>query len=565
MEWYTPPSAPENTVEHLSGALGVSPVIAQLLAQRGITSYEEAKNFFRPDWSQLHDPYLMQDMTVAVNRIIQAIERHERVMVYGDYDVDGTTSVALVYSFLKDKIENLTPYVPDRYKEGYGISIAGIDHAKEEGISLIIALDCGIKANAQIDYANDLGVDFVICDHHLPSENLPKAIAVLDPKRGDCAYPFKELCGCGIGFKLIQAVQQRMELPQKELFCYLDLVATAIAADIVPIIGENRILTFLGIEQLNQSPRVGLQFFLKSLKNPVSVTDLVFVIAPRINAAGRMDHGLNAVELLAASDVEVALPIARSIEFYNSERRATDERITKEALQQIILNEQQESFSTFVFHSSWHKGVIGIVASRLIETYYRPTVVLTESEGVLSGSVRSVRGFDVYKALESCAEFMIQFGGHKYAAGLTLKPEQLEGFKKGFEAYVRSTILKEQQTPSLIYDAVLKLNELSPKLLRILNQMGPFGPKKMRPVFVTHHCKDTGGSRLVGKDQTHLKLEIRDSSGIQIQGIGFGMGANLITIKNQLPFSVLYTLEENEYNGIVSLQLKVKDLKFEEV
>ena len=565
MEWYTPPSAPENTVEHLSGALGVSPVIAQLLAQRGITSYEEAKNFFRPDWSQLHDPYLMQDMTVAVNRIIQAIERHERVMVYGDYDVDGTTSVALVYSFLKDKIENLTPYVPDRYKEGYGISIAGIDHAKEEGISLIIALDCGIKANAQIDYANDLGVDFVICDHHLPSENLPKAIAVLDPKRGDCAYPFKELCGCGIGFKLIQALQQRMELPQKELFCYLDLVATAIAADIVPIIGENRILTFLGIEQLNQSPRVGLQFFLKSLKNPVSVTDLVFVIAPRINAAGRMDHGLNAVELLAASDVEVALPIARSIEFYNSERRATDERITKEALQQIILNEQQESFSTFVFHSSWHKGVIGIVASRLIETYYRPTVVLTESEGVLSGSVRSVRGFDVYKALESCAEFMIQFGGHKYAAGLTLKPEQLEGFKKGFEAYVRSTILKEQQTPSLIYDAVLKLNELSPKLLRILNQMGPFGPKNMRPVFVTHHCKDTGGSRLVGKDQTHLKLEIRDSSGIQIQGIGFGMGANLITIKNQLPFSVLYTLEENEYNGIVSLQLKVKDLKFEEV
>ncbi len=565
MEWYTPPSTPEDIVEHLSAALGVSPVIAQLLAQRGITSYEEAKNFFRPDWTQLHDPYLMQDMTVAVNRIIQAIERHERVMVYGDYDVDGTTSVALVYSFLKDKIENLTPYVPDRYKEGYGISIAGIDHAKEEGISLIIALDCGIKANAQIDYANDLGVDFVICDHHLPSENLPKAIAVLDPKRGDCAYPFKELCGCGIGFKLIQAVQQRMELPEKELFCYLDLVATAIAADIVPIIGENRILTFLGIEQLNQSPRVGLQFFLKSLKNPVSVTDLVFVIAPRINAAGRMDHGLNAVELLAASDVEVALPIARSIEFYNSERRATDERITKEALQQIILNEQQESFSTVVFHSSWHKGVIGIVASRLIETYYRPTVVLTESEGVLSGSVRSVRGFDVYKALESCAEFMIQFGGHKYAAGLTLKPEQLEGFKKGFEAYVRSTILKEQQTPSLIYDAVLKLNELSPKLLRILDQMGPFGPKNMRPVFVTHHCKDTGGSRLVGKDQTHLKLEIRDSSGIQIQGIGFGMGVNLITIKNQLPFSVLYTLEENEYNGIVSLQLKVKDLKFEEV
>jgi len=563
MKWNALPLASKNLVENLSEVLEVSPVIAQLLAQRGVNSFDEAKTFFRPDWAQLHDPFLMQDMTVAVNRIITAMEKNENVMVYGDYDVDGTTSVALVYSYLKNKIENLKPYIPDRYKEGYGISISGINSAKQEGISLIIALDCGIKANEQIAYANDLGIDFVICDHHLPSKILPEAVAVLDPKRSDCTYPFKELCGCGIGFKLIQALQKRLELPEEDLFSYLDLVATAIAADIVPIIGENRILAFLGIEQLNQNPRIGFEFFLKTIKKPLSVNDLVFVIAPRINAAGRMDHGLNAVQLLAATDAAKALPIARSIEFYNSERRATDERITQEALQQIILNEQKESFSTVVFHPSWHKGVIGIVASRLIETYYRPTVVLTESEGLLSGSVRSVRGFDVYKALESCEEFMIQFGGHKYAAGLTLKPEQLDGFREAIEVYVRENILPEQRIPSLTYDMVLGFQEINHKLLRILSQMGPFGPKNRRPVFVTHNCKDLGGTRLVGKSQEHIKLEITDSSGIKIQGIAFGMGVHLITIKNQIPFSVLYTLEENQYNGIISLQLKVKDLKFD--
>ena len=563
MKWNALPLASKNLVENLSEVLEVSPVIAQLLAQRGVNSFDEAKTFFRPDWAQLHDPFLMQDMTVAVNRIITAMEKNENVMVYGDYDVDGTTSVALVYSYLKNKIENLKPYIPDRYKEGYGISISGINSAKQEGISLIIALDCGIKANEQIAYANDLGIDFVICDHHLPSKILPEAVAVLDPKRSDCTYPFKELCGCGIGFKLIQALQKRLELPEEDLFSYLDLVATAIAADIVPIIGENRILAFLGIEQLNQNSRIGFEFFLKTIKKPLSVNDLVFVIAPRINAAGRMDHGLNAVQLLAATDAAKALPIARSIEFYNSERRATDERITQEALQQIILNEQKESFSTVVFHPSWHKGVIGIVASRLIETYYRPTVVLTESEGLLSGSVRSVRGFDVYKALESREEFMIQFGGHKYAAGLTLKPEQLDGFREAIEVYVRENILPEQRIPSLTYDMVLGFQEINHKLLRILSQMGPFGPKNMRPVFVTHNCKDLGGTRLVGKSQEHIKLEITDSSGIKIQGIAFGMGVHLITIKNQIPFSVLYTLEENQYNGIISLQLKVKDLKFD--
>ena len=563
MKWNALPLASKNLVENLSEVLEVSPVIAQLLAQRGVNSFDEAKTFFRPDWAQLHDPFLMQDMTFAVNRIITAMEKNENVMVYGDYDVDGTTSVALVYSYLKNKIENLKPYIPDRYKEGYGISISGINSAKQEGISLIIALDCGIKANEQIAYANDLGIDFVICDHHLPSKILPEAVAVLDPKRSDCTYPFKELCGCGIGFKLIQALQKRLELPEEDLFSYLDLVATAIAADIVPIIGENRILAFLGIEQLNQNPRIGFEFFLKTIKKPLSVNDLVFVIAPRINAAGRMDHGLNAVQLLAATDAAKALPIARSIEFYNSERRATDERITQEALQQIILNEQIESFSTVVFHHSWHKGVIGIVASRLIETYYRPTVVLTESEGLLSGSVRSVRGFDVYKALESCEEFMVQFGGHKYAAGLTLKPEQLDGFREAIEVYVRENILPEQRIPSLTYDMVLGFQEINHKLLRILSQMGPFGPKNMRPVFVTHNCKDLGGTRLVGKSQEHIKLEITDSSGIKIQGIAFGMGVHLITIKNQIPFSVLYTLEENQYNGIISLQLKVKDLKFD--
>ena len=563
MQWKKVIHPPPEKAAALAESLGVPLPIAQLLLQRDIEDFESAKYYFRPEWSLLHDPFLMQDMEVAVSRIVRAIEDGEQVMVFGDYDVDGTTAVALVASYLKDKIAHIRPYIPDRYTEGYGISQKGIDCAKEDGITLIIALDCGIKALDKVEYAQTLGIDFIICDHHLPGKAIPKAVAVLDPKRADCSYPFKELCGCGIGFKLTQALQRKLALPEAELVVYLDLVATAIAADIVPIEGENRTLTYLGIAQFQEQSRVGLQFFTKELKKPLRVTDLVFVIAPRINAAGRMDQGLNAVELLMAKGQEVALPIARSIEFFNTERKSTDERITKEALQQIELQEETLNSSTVVYHPSWHKGVIGIVASRLIEHYYRPTVVLTQSEGVLAGSVRSVSGFDVYKALDACKEHLIQFGGHKYAAGLTLNEVQLEAFKAAFETYVQQNLLPEQRAPAVTYDLDLSFSDLTPKLYRILRQMAPFGPKNMRPVFATHQCKEGGRSRLVGADKNHIKLDVIDSKGTRFSGIGFGLGYYFPELKKRKSFSVLYSLEENEFKGAVTLQLKIKDLKFE--
>ncbi|MDG2108928.1 MAG: single-stranded-DNA-specific exonuclease RecJ [Flavobacteriaceae bacterium] len=556
-------SPPETTnVQQLSMQLNVPQEIAYLLVQRGITSFDQAKFFFRPVWEDLHSPFLMQDMKKAVERIAHAIEIEESVMIFGDYDVDGTTAVALMTSYLKSHLDHVVPYIPDRYKEGYGISIAGIDYAKSVGISLIIALDCGIKAHEQIEYADRKGIDFIICDHHLPDDELPKAAAVLDPKRADCKYPFKELCGCGIGFKLIQALNQYFELADSNLTPYLDLVATAIAADIVPMTGENRLLSYLGIEQMRKAPRPGLQFFISGLNKPVSVSDLVFVIAPRINAAGRMNQGISAVELLLSRDQEEALPLARSIEFSNTERRSTDERITKEALQQIELDEAQHKLSTVVYHPSWHKGVIGIVASRLIEKYYRPTVVITKSETLLAGSARSVNGFDVYQALEACKDQMIQFGGHKYAAGLTMKEEQLGAFKEAFEYAVESQILDSQLKPVLRYDAELKFDAITSKLYRILAQMAPFGPKNMKPVFVTHNCIDKGGSRLVGNDKNHLKLQIIDSTGSVMQAIGFGLGGHYSKIKKKYSFSILYTLDENEFNYIKSLQLVVKDIQF---
>ena len=556
-------SPPEDSkVQELVDQLNIPRELAYLLAQRGITDFDQAKEYFRPEWSQLHNPYLMQDMQQAVERIAKAIDRSEAVMVFGDYDVDGTTSVALVSSYLQNHLDVVVPYIPDRYKEGYGISIASIDKAKAQGINLIIALDCGIKAHEKVAYANDLGIDFIICDHHLSGATLPQAVAILDPKRADCKYPYKELCGCGIGFKLIQALQQYFGLVAADLIAYLDLVATAIAADIVPMTGENRLLSALGIERIRQAPREGFQFFLSNLKKPVRVSDLVFVIAPRINAAGRMNQGISAVELLLAKSQEKALPLARSIEFFNTERRSTDERITKEALQQIELEEAKQNATTVVYHPSWHKGVIGIVASRLIENYYRPTVVLTKSEDVLAGSVRSVKGFDVYQALEACKDHMIQFGGHKYAAGLTLEEKKLEEFKAAFEKVVQERILDSQKAPVILYDTELTLDAITSKLYRLLIQMAPFGPKNMKPVFVSHNCIDKGGSRLVGKDQDHLKLELVDPNGIVIQGIGFGLGQHHSKVKQKTPFSILYTLDENEFNGSVSLQLVIKDIKF---
>ena len=561
MQWYKRKNFNSEKIARLSKTLNIPNVISSLLLQRGIEDFESAKNFFRPDWSQLHDPFLMKDMINAVDRIQLAINANERIMIFGDYDVDGTTSVALLTDYLKNKVFYVKPYIPDRYSEGYGISQKGIEVAKEEGISLIIALDCGIKSLKEINYAKELGIDFIVCDHHLPNKSIPDAVAVLNPKRSDCEYPYKELCGCGIGFKLIQALQTKLKLPENELLRYLDLVATAIAADIVPLVGENRVLTFFGLKQLQTDPRLGFKILTNQLKKPLKVTDLVFVVAPRINAAGRMDKGLNAVKLMLSIEKQEALSIARAIEFQNNERRNTEEVITKEALQQIKLEGTVNNCSSIVYNPSWHKGVIGIVASRLIEKYYRPTIVLTKSGNILTGSARSVSEFDLYKALEACKENLLQFGGHKYAAGLTLKIEKLTKFKLTFEEYVKSNISPESKKPSIEYDLDINFNDISPKLLRIINQMAPFGPKNTRPVFATHNCIDTGRTRIVGDDKIHLQLDIFDPTGIRLSGIGFGLGYLLKEKKKVSSFSVLYTIEENEFRGDKNLQLKIKDIK----
>ena len=561
MQWYKRKNFNYEKIAKLSKTLNVPDAISSLLLQRGIVDFESAKHFFRPDWSQLHNPFLMKDMNKAVDRIQLAINTNEKVMIFGDYDVDGTTSVALLTEYLKNKIFYIKPYIPDRYSEGYGISKKGIEVAKEEGISLIIALDCGIKAFQEINYAKELGIDFIVCDHHLPEKSIPDAVAVLDPKRDDCEYPFKELCGCGIGFKLIQALQIKLKLPKNELIIYSDLVATAIAADIVPIVGENRVLTFIGLKKLQSDPRLGFKILTNQLRKPLKVTDLVFVLAPRINAAGRMDKGLNAVKLMLSIEKQEAVSIARKIEFHNKERRYTEELITKEAFQQIKLEGTVDNCSSIVYSPSWHKGVIGIVASRLIEKYYRPSIVLTKSGDLLTGSARSVSGFDIYKALEACKENLIQFGGHKYAAGLTLKMEQLSKFKLSFEKYAKENISPEYKMRSMEYDLDIKFNDISQKLLRIINQMAPFGPKNMRPVFATHNCKDMGRTRIVGNDKTHLQLDISDSTGVRFSGIAYGLGYLLNEIKEANSFSVLYTIEENEFRGNKNLQLKIKDIR----
>jgi len=561
MQWYKRKNFNYEKIAKLSKTLNVPDAISSLLLQRGIADFESAKLFFRPDWSQLHDPFLMKDMNKAVDRILLAMNTNEKIMIFGDYDVDGTTSVALLTDYLKNKIFYIKPYIPDRYSEGYGISKKGIEVAKEEGISLIIALDCGIKAFQEIHYAKELGIDFIVCDHHLPEKSIPNAVAVLDPKRYDCKYPFKELCGCGIGFKLIQALQTKLKLPKNELIIYSDLVATAIAADIVPLVGENRVLTFIGLKKLQSDPRLGFKILTNQLRKPLKVTDLVFVLAPRINAAGRMDKGLNAVKLMLSIKKQEAVSIARKIEFHNKERRYTEELITKEAFQQIKLEGTVNNCSNIVYNPSWHKGVIGIVASRLIEKYYRPSIVLTKSGDLLTGSARSVSGFDIYKALEACKENLIKFGGHKYAAGLTLKIEQLSKFKLSFEKYAKENISPECKIPSMEYDLDIKFNDISQKLLRIINQMAPFGPQNMRPVFATHNCKDMGRTRIVGNDKTHLQLDISDSTGVRFSGIAYGLGYLLNEIKEANSFSVLYTIEENEFRGNKNLQLKIKDIR----
>lgn len=560
MRWEAKKGADEATVKELQQSLGVSSIIATLLVQRGIQSFDAAKAFFRPQWEDLHPPFLMRDMDKAVTRIQAAFEEDESIMVYGDYDVDGTTAVALLSSFLAEKSQKITPYIPDRYSEGYGISFQGIDYAHKNGITLIIALDCGIKAVDKVAYAKKKGIDFIICDHHLPGKELPQAVALLDPKREDCTYPFNELCGCGIGFKLIQALTETWNEPQEGILPYLDLVVTAIAADIVPMDGENRTLSFFGMAQLRQSPRPGIQQLLGELKKPATISDLVFKAAPRINAAGRMDHALLAVELLKSSSPAVLNKTAKAIEAFNSERRATDERTTQEALQQIEQAGEKENIATVVYAKDWHKGVVGIVASRLIETYYRPTVVLTQSGEYYVGSVRSVKGFDVYEALQACSAHMLQFGGHKYAAGLTLRLDQLAAFKKAFEAAVATRIRPEQKMPKLTYDLTISIDEVNHKLYRIIEQMAPFGPNNMRPVFYSTNCVDSGQTRVVGKDQSHLRLSVQTENG-SLVGIGFGMAQHFDYINSGAPFDLLFTLDENEWNGTISLQLKVKDIR----
>ena len=562
MRWTLKPKPSEETVQHLAKALNVEDFVATLLVQRGIETFEDAKRFFRPSLDDLHDPYLMKDMEKAVARIENAIENEENILVFGDYDVDGTTAVSLVSSYLKTYYPNVATYIPDRYDEGYGISFKGIDFADDNGFSLIIALDCGIKSIDHVAYAKARNIDFIICDHHRPGNSLPEAVAILDPKRDDCSYPYDELCGCGIGFKLIQALGTNRNQTIDDLIPYLDLVSAAIAADIVPMTGENRVLAYFGLQVINSDPRPGIKAIIHQIKKQtLDITDVVFIIAPRINAAGRIKHGNHAVELLTEFDFEQAQQFASEIEAYNSERKDLDKLITKEALQQIEKNNEKERFTSVVFQENWHKGVIGIVASRLIETYYRPTLVFTKSGDKYAASARSVKGFDVYNALEACAEHLEQFGGHMYAAGMTLKPENYTAFKEAFERVVQETIAPEWLEPEISIDAIVDFDEITPKFTRILKQFEPCGPQNMTPVFVSKNVVDTGYGKPMGKEEEHLKLFVRQNNSEGIPAIGFGLGKKYEIVKNKQLFEAAYCIDENEWNDKIELQLRLKDIR----
>ena len=560
MRWLVQPNPNQETVQSLAKALSVPSVVAQLLAQRGVTTFDAAKKFFRPEWSDLHDPFLMKDMKTAVERLQDAINKNEKIMVFGDYDVDGTSAVALLVHYLSSQKCNVISYIPDRYAEGYGLSQQGIDKAVEEGVGLLFTLDCGIKAVDLIADANQKGLDVIICDHHTPGEQLPAAHAVLDPKRLDCSYPFDGLCGCGVVFKLIQAHASTLGVKVQELQHYLDLVATASAADIVPILDENRVLTYFGMQVYQQSPRPGLIALLGERKQrAITVTDLVFRVAPRINAAGRMKHGTYAVELLLSETTEEASKRAEAIEAFNEDRKAQDRDITEQALAQIEESGQTNKKSTVVYNPNWHKGVIGIVASRLIETHYKPTVVFTRSGDVLTASARSVRGFDLYASLSQCQEHMIQFGGHKYAAGLTIRTEQYDGFCQCFEKVVSRQIQSDQQERTLRIDMEIPIEEITPKFYRIINQMAPFGPGNMRPVLLSKGVTDRGYAKRVGSDETHLKCSF--VAGTQsIDAIGFGLGDALEIVQSSA-CDIAYVVDENEWNGKTSLQLNLKGIQ----
>ncbi len=561
MRWTLKSKPNLEIVNSLSSEIGIDKTLATILAQRGISTFKEAKKFFRPSLENLHNPFLMKDMDVAVQRIEKAITNNENILVYGDYDVDGTTAVSLVSSYLKKKYPNVATYIPDRYSEGYGISYKGIDFAQDNYFSLIIALDCGIKAIDKVAYATEKNIDFIICDHHKPGEKIPEAVAILNPKRIDCQYPYDELCGCGVGFKLIQALGEKRNETIKDFVEYLDLVATAIAADIVPMTGENKTLAYFGLQVINSKPRNGIKAIIDQLnKKELTITDVVFVIAPRINAAGRIKHGNYAVELLTELDFDLAVKFAADIEKFNTDRKELDKQITQEALLQIESNNEQERFTNVVFEEHWHKGVIGIVASRLIETYYKPTLVFTKSGDKLAASARSIKGFDVYNALEKCSEFIEQFGGHKYAAGLTLLPENYQSFKNKFEEVVSKTIDKKLLTPEITIDIELDLSEITPKFFRILQQMEPFGPQNMKPVFKTSSVRDNGWGKQIGADKSHLKLNVfQGDNKTTFNAIGFGLGEKISEVKNS--FDIVYTLDKNEWKGNTSLQLLLKDLR----
>jgi single-stranded-DNA-specific exonuclease len=570
--WVFKPKANQQDIDHLKEVLGLDSLLANLLAQRGIRNFDQAKDFFRPSLDGLYDPFRMKDMNRAIERIEKAIQNNQHILIYGDYDVDGTTSVALVYSYLKKYYPNIDYYIPDRYEEGYGISYKGINYAAQNNVSLIIALDCGIKASKKIDYANSMNIDFIICDHHTPETKLPSAVAVLDPKRPDCPYPFKELSGCGVGFKMLQAFSKTSNIDLKELYPFLDLVAVSIASDIVPIIDENRTLAYYGLQQLNENPGTGLKAImdmsgLNGKDHEVVVEDVVFRIGPRINAAGRIESGRSAVDLLITENKRKAEMMGRKVNSCNDTRKSIDRNITQDALKMIAYQPGfREKKSTVLYNSNWHKGVVGIVASRMIEIYYRPTIILTASNGMATGSARSIPGFDIYRALEECSDLLENFGGHMYAAGLTMDVDNIDSFKRRFEDIVEQKITEEQLIPHIEVDSEITFGEITEKFFRILKQFQPFGPRNLAPLFVTRNVRDDGTARLVGSSKEHMKLSlVQDGDHTPaFPAIAFQQANHYSQIHRGKPFDICFAVEENVFRGKRNLQLNIKDIKIKE-
>ena len=565
-KWVIKEKGDPAVVKQLAANLGIAESLANLMVQRSITTKEEAVTFFEPDLRYLHDPFLMKDMNVAVERISIAIKKNERILVYGDYDVDGTTAVALMYSFLKEMYSNVDYYIPDRYKEGYGVSFQGIDFAFQNNCRLMITLDCGIKAVEKVKYARTKGIDIIICDHHYPGDEIPRAAAVLDPKQPGCNYPYKELSGCGVGFKLVHAFSRVHGIQFSRIAGYLDLVAVSIASDIVPLTGENRVLAYFGLKQLNENPRTGLKEIIREAEvcRILTVEDVVFKIGPRINAAGRMETGSKAVELLISNDTKLATGISKEINNFNIERRNVDRSITTEAMRMISDDQRNvNARTTVLFNPSWKKGVIGIVASRLIETYYRPTVILTESNGFATGSARSVQGYDLYQAIEACSDLLESFGGHMFAAGLTLKKENIKPFMERFEQYVNNTISEDQLVPRVFVDSELSFSEINEAFFNFLNKFQPFGPENMSPIFVSRKVCDSGSGRMVGSSGEHLKLDLcHESTGPKtFSAIAFSQSEHFEHIRAGKPFDICYSVEMNEFRGNRNLQLNIRDIK----